>query len=253
MKKIGICFLCLFLSSCSPSQDSNSTLVISNMIMAIAAILTAIIGAIAIFQETIRGWFYHPKLSVTIDSEPPDCQKTYIRLPDEMVDLARMRRIDSYYFRIKVSNSGNVPAENVEVFADELMKKAEDGKLVTVNTFLPMNLSWSHVGWLFFPTINPETYKHCDIFHIIDPKGRRYVEAEDTQWSDIPQELTIISFDTIVKPNALSHLVPVGAYQLKLTIAAKNAKSVTKTFHINLTGQWFENEHDMLTKGVSIS
>lgn len=37
---------------------------------------TIILAAVAIFQDTIRGWVYHPTLRATIKTGPPDCVMT---------------------------------------------------------------------------------------------------------------------------------------------------------------------------------
>jgi hypothetical protein len=34
---------------------------------------TLALAVVAIFQDTIRGWFFHPTLDAAIQTKPPDC------------------------------------------------------------------------------------------------------------------------------------------------------------------------------------
>ena len=214
------------------------------------AFLTLILAVIAIFQDYIRSWLVCPKLDVSIDVKPPDCQK--IRLHPDAEN--REAFVDAFYLRLKVKNQGNQQAEKVEVFAAKLCKQQADGEFKEVDSFLPLNLVWSHIGQLFYPSISPETYKHCDLAHVLDPQKRVEFsrQGEDAIWDGIPRENTILSFDTIVKPHTLSHLVPFGKYQLTILVAAANAKPIKKILEISLTGTWYSDEQRMLRDGIGI-
>lgn len=235
-----------------------------NFLAALGAIALAII---AIFQDPIRKKIMSPKLVISMTMEPPDCHKAKLTyqhsvpinvfprkpinsiIPPHTIQTAEA---DVYYFRIRVNNYGKAKAKNVEVFASELSKLKADGTYKTRGSFLPMNLRWAHMDSMFFPSINPGTYKHCDIFHIVDPNARKDVPGEDKSWSNISKESNILSFDTIVKPLTLNYLVPEGKYQLKIIIAAENSDPIKETLEINNTGEWFDNETKMLYEGIAI-
>ena len=214
------------------------------------AVLTLILAVVAIFQDKIRSWLVRPKLDVSIEVRPPDCQK--IRLhpdPDNREAFA-----DAYYLRLKVKNQGNQQAEVVEVFATKLCKQQADGEFREVDTFLPMNLVWAHTNQVFFPSISPDMYKHCNLAHILDP-GKRIDfsrQGEDAIWDGIPRENTILSFDTMVRSHTLGHLVPYGKYQLTIIVAAANSKPVKKNLEISLSGNWYNEEQQMLRDGIGV-
>lgn len=44
----------------------------------VVAVGTLLVAGVAVFQETIRGWFYQPKLRVSIKTEPPDCVSCHL-------------------------------------------------------------------------------------------------------------------------------------------------------------------------------
>jgi len=202
---------------------------------------------IALFQDKMRAWIMQPKLDISIDVKPPDCLKIPIRsyTQGEPSVVA-----DAYYLRLRVLNKGGQKAESVEVFAASLLRRQADDTFKEMGTFLPMNLVWADYGKVFFPAISPDMYRHCDLTHIVDPKKRGQFTAEDKQWPNVPVEKTILSLETAVKPNTLSHLLPPGKYHLVILVAAANAKPVKKTIELSLTGDWYDDEQKMFQDGV---
>jgi hypothetical protein len=240
---------------------------IINLVTAIGTAVAAIVAlAIAVFQDRMRTWFMRPKLDVSIDLCPPDCHKTKMRyrhslrgyfeggvsLQRDPKEWPREKEVDTYYFRLRVKNSGSQKAEWVEVFAARLSKKQADGSYKSVDSFLPMNLVWSHCREVFLPAISPGTYKHCDLAHILDPRDRGRISGEDTAWPNVPPAKTVLSLDTFVQPYTRSYLLPFGTYYLTLIVAAANVKAITKTLEITLTGDWYDNEQEMLGQGIGI-
>ena len=237
----------------------------TDWIIAAGTIVMAVVAVIAIFQDKIRAWLLRPILKVSISVAPPDSHKTKYHFTTEQwitsgsspvysetgkIEISR--ETDAYYFRLRIENSGNHKAESVEVFATELSRRQADGLFKVVDSFLPMNLAWSHVHWIFFPAISPDTYKHCDLAHIINPQMRSAIQLEDSTWPNISPEKTILSFDTIVKPYTKNFLVPPGTYRLVISVAAANSKPVNKTLEITLTGDWYDDEQKMLGEGIGI-
>lgn len=232
---------------------------IADWIIALGTLALVIVAIFALFQDKIRALMIRPKLTVSVNINPPDCHKTKFNFNKEIVTSFETEEkmivqdsADVYYFRLRVSNSGNEKAASAEVFAAGLSKQQADGTYKAVDSFLPMNLVWSNIRTLFFPVISPGTYKHCDLAHVIDPKKRSLIPVEETEWSNIPSERTILSFDTFVKPNILSHLVPYGKYHLTIIVAAENANPITKVLEIMLTGDWYDEEDKMLGEGISV-
>ena len=237
----------------------------TNWIVAAGTLVMSIVAIIAIFQDKIRAWLLRPKLQISILVASPDCHKTKYHFSTEKQftsgsaapipatgHMEVFLETEAYYFRLRVANSGNQKAESVEVFATELSRRLADGTFKVVDSFLPMNLVWSHVHWIFFPAISPGTYKHCDLAHVINPQMREHVPLEDDKWPNVSPEETILSFDTIVKPYTKNYLVCPGTYRLVLTVAAANSKPISKTFEITLTGNWYDDEQRMLGEGIGI-
>jgi len=236
---------------------------IADWIVAAGTVVLALVAIIAIFQDRIRMWLLRPRLQLEMNLKPPDCHKTKMHyryeyrggvsiLPSDPREIPRSQIVDTYYFRLRISNVGNVKAESVEVFAADLYGLQADGTYETVDSFLPMNLVWSHYRNVFLPAISPGTYKHCDIGHVIDPEHRSSIPEEDKDWPNINPDEAIFSFDTAVKPFTLSYLIPPGKYKLSIIVAASNAKPISKTLEINVTGNWYDEERKMLSSGIGI-
>jgi hypothetical protein len=213
------------------------------------AIGTLALAVLAVFQDTVRGWFYHPALDASIDTQPPDC----VAVPVTTLDGRQIA--DAVYLRIWVKNIGTRTARSVEVYASELLRKRTDDTWERVHEFPPMNLRWSNVHVIFFPNIVPGTGKHCDLGHITDPAARSNAALrEDNPRLNLTDQETSLAFDLIMSPNHKGHIIGPGDYQLKILIAAENSRHpIEKTISLSLKGRWFADETRMLRDGVGVS
>lgn len=202
--------------------------------------IALLLGIAGVFQDWIRGCFKKPKLHISIKMGPPDCHKTSFYQKD--VD----RKIcDTYYFRFRVENDGNYYAENVEAMVSEVYIKRDDG-YVKLDSFLPLNLLWSHYGQLNVPKIQPKLFKHLDFGHILESKYA-YLERSEINKANI-----FFAFDVAVKPNTGSHVLLPGDYKIKIIFAGNNLKPQEKTYHLILGDRWDDNEQEMLQENISI-
>src|SRR5450755_1028384 len=113
----------------------------------LVAIGTLVLAAVAVFQDTIRSWFYRPSLCVSIKTAPPDCVSVPFTNKDSGEFIA-----DCIYMRLRIENTGNATAKNCEVYAQELRRQRADGAWERVSAFPPMNLKWANIGTIYFPT-----------------------------------------------------------------------------------------------------
>jgi hypothetical protein len=212
----------------------------------VVALGTLVLAAVAVFQQTIRGWFYQPCLRVSVKTEPPDCLWVPFTTPDGTFVA------DSIYLRLWVENAGNIMARNVEVYAKELRQKRTEGTWERVGAFPPMNLKWANWGTICFPSIAPEMGKHCDLGHIVDPAHRQQLH-EDAPRLNLTSQQTSLAFDLMAAPNHRGHIIGPGEYQLDILVAAENTRPVKRTIAISLKGTWDSDETRMLRDGVGLS
>jgi hypothetical protein len=206
---------------------------------------TFVLAVVAVFQETIRSWFYNPSFHVSIKTEPPDC----VAVPFTERDGTFVA--DSIYLRLWVENIGNATAKNVEVYAKELRMQRADGAWERVGAFPPMNLKWANVGTIYFPGIAPEMGKHCDVGHIVDPE-RRNLLRENAPRLALNNQQPSLAFDLMAAPNHRGHIIGPGEYQLEIQVAAENVPPIKRTITISLRGTWYADETRMLRDGVGV-
>lgn len=238
-------------------MNAEWVLAISTVGLAVATLLVFIV---AVFQDRIRLWFTHPELEVSIRTAPPDCHKVPMfgfTRGGASISNGTVKQVfvaNAYYLRLRIKNRGNDKAEFVEVLLDTLSRQQADGAFGPVESFLPLNLYWSNIREAYMPVIYPDTFKLCDLGHIIDPPNREVAgEGEHRNWEGFSDDQTILSLETSIRSTTMSHLIPPGIYKMRIIIAAANAKPIRKTLEINLAGKWYEDEREMLEQGIGIT
>jgi len=208
---------------------------------------TLVVAAVAVFQETIRAWFYQPCFSVSVKTEPPDCVWAPFKQPNGTLVC------DSVYLRLWIENKGNATARNVEVYAKGLRRRRADNTWERVAAFPPMNLKWANLlgGQIYFPIISPEMGKHCDVAHVADAANR--AALGETPPAPYPTNRTAMAFDLMVAPDHRGHIVGLGEYELEVLVAAENARPLRKLVKLGLTGDWHADEQRMLRDGFGIA
>ncbi len=209
---------------------------------------------VALFKDEIIQWWRRPKLSARIKLSPPDCSKTQLNYVVQKIALT-YGRAECYYLRLWIENRGKTRAEQVQVYASKLWKRAADGSFNLIESFLPMNLKWAHgqpppnSPEIFADGISPDMGKHCDLGHVVDPDHRLDV-GHDLE--GLRKDQTILALDLEVAPNTLTHLIGPGEYRLQIRIAGGNCSPITKIIELTLTGQWFADQSRMFTDGLGI-
>jgi len=224
----------------------------------VTAIATLLLAALAIFQDSLRRLLTRPKVELHTRPQPPEC------LPTEWLCVRTFRKINPvsnerfdetiqlalpcYYFRLRVTNSGNCEAREVEVFAKDLKRHSESrGEFDDVARFSPMNLLWADVRQPFLHVLSPKLPKLCDLAHAIAPSKRDYLGHRLQGVSD---DHVILALDLQVEPNSKGHLLGPGFYRLTLVLAAANAPPREYQLDITITGDWYEEPDRMFTDGI---
>src|SRR5262249_47485666 len=149
-------------------------------------------------------------------------------------------------------NVGNASAKNAEVYALQLRRRRADDSWEQVRTFAPMNLRWSDIDQMYFPSIAADTRKHCNVAHVTDPAQRVWI-GEEVARLKLTDEECNMAFDVVSKPNHQGHIVGPGDYELDILVSAENARPDKRTVRLSLRGPWHDEEGRMLRDGVGIS
>lgn len=197
------------------------------------------VGTIALFHSRIWNYFAGPKLDIALNLAPPDCHRTEIEGPEVPGRIKMRVRKPCYYFRFRIYNHGESLAKHVEVIIEELWRRSfETGPLVRDETFLPLNLVWSHMRSMGAqdPTViirqNVQPFgifKFCDLGYVVDGNP-------------------LFFFDFFLQPFARPNYENPGIYKIKIVASASNSRPTTRWFQIQWTGDWAETEEEMFTQ-----
>lgn len=217
--------------------DSAVATAIGTWILAVAAFL-------AVLYEPMKNKWYRPRLSASVEAKPPDCVKIpYVKKTAAGIVSAEAQ---SYYVRFRIRNKGRKnPAEGVMVYLENV-EVLDQGDSRDVPTYIPLPLAWSNLpGHLFYPKINRGLDIHCDIGFILHPGGRRGFEPDNISPIGVTNDDLYMCWDTIVKPNSGSSLVPPGEYRLSIKVTASNATPIAVKAKIHVPEKWIDSESDM--------
>ncbi|MGO9112445.1 MAG: hypothetical protein ACLP9L_24710 [Thermoguttaceae bacterium] len=214
------------------------------------AVATLLAVLVALFKEDIASFRRKPKLRLTARVAPPDTHKLpcFFGNPSNSVDV--------YFLRVWIQNEGSARAEKVQVFVAGLCRKAATGTFSVVDSFLPMNLRWTHASdspsgvEIFAEGISPGMGKHCDLARVVDPRGQ--AEFGDDHPRAKPGQ-TVLALATEVQPTNKSYLLVPGTYRLELRVAGANCRPRSFTVELTLTGQWYAEEEQMYRDGLGLS
>lgn len=226
--------------NCDPS--------LTDWLQAIGTIGAVIAAFIFYFWDRISNWWNRPILDITINFRPPYCHRfRWIRENAGRVVM----QVHCYWFRMTVSNDGNVTARNVEVVVIQVRRKVGDG-WEQVAEFLPSNLAWTHISQQYMPLLLPRTRKEVELGRILDPAARLDFEGESIPGVNWSSALTLFHIELTVNPVTGYNILRPGAYELTLVVGAENCRPVTKSFILNLSGDWEVDEAQMFRKGIEI-
>jgi len=218
----------------------------------VSTVITLCAILVALFREEIRNWWHHPTLTAQIRLSPPDCHKYEVWV--ENPEAESPRHGNGYFFRMWIQNDGRLRAEKVQVFISRLQRQQADGRFRNVDTFLPMNLLWSHSTpesppEVFAEGISPGMGKHCDFGCIVDPELRTLLQFPNPP--DFNEKETLLGLHLEVGSSPLGQ-VPKGKYRFFFKISAANSRPVEKCWEVTLTGLWREDEQAMFSEGIGI-
>src|SRR4051794_25685741 len=101
----------------------------------LTAIGTILVAVIAVFQEWFKRLLIRPNLVLNARVARPNAEK-FVWDDDP--------HSGTYYFRLAVTNEGNVEARNVQLYLASVERYRQEGSYEVVERFSPMNLRWTH-------------------------------------------------------------------------------------------------------------
>jgi len=221
---------------------------------------TLFLAFVALFKDTVLMWIQKPKIDIKFELRPPDCFKSQIihqqsKQIGQKVEIRR-EKFYMFYYRLRIINNGKSPVKYVEVTIRDIRKK-KGNSFERLDFALDDNLDWfsssliqGRANIMYYKFISPNTFKHCELGHILDPSKRNLVPFEDNKL--FREDETIFSFNVMTRYLSLYHLIEPGIYRFKISVAGENFDALEKEYEMEITGKWSENEDKMLNEGLKL-
>ena len=142
-----------------------------------------------------------------------------------------------YYWRLEARNLRRTPARNVYIGLGDMYESTDNGWQKSPS-WNPMNLVWSHLNGTHYGSIaTGDPPRHCDLCHVLEPRGGA----------------TLLAFDTEVEPTSQSNMVRKwGYYRFPVAIGAENARTRSYVVEVFFSGKWFDDETEMQARSVKV-
>jgi hypothetical protein len=205
---------------------------------------TLILAATAfIAPYAIERWkhkFFAPRLRLEFFHRAPYCHRTKVRASSGTFPVD--------YSRFVVVNEGKSQAEQCEAVLEMIRKENSLGESEEWVGFSPVSLRWSGVRSSKYVAIQPGRRIFCDIGRIHHPQHEpkseyKDINAEEEKKNKFFFELWqtfFVQWDCLVP----------GKYQIEITVYSSNSKKVSKKFKLVWSGNWKDEESDMLKELV---
>jgi len=200
---------------------------------------TLVLAFVAVFQEWLKRLFVRPRLQLKAMVSRPDCHKTKFSMG-----------ADVYYFRLRIENTGNDAARDVQVYLASVDRQRADKQYEAVKRFTPMSLKWAILDQPTLPVLLASMPpRFCNLGHVTDPKQRRSV-AEDL--TGLREDSPVLALELEAIPNNRGHLLEPGIYKFGLKLAASNHPVRHYDLGVDFKGIWLDDEDQLLRDGFGM-
>ena len=182
-------------------------------------ISTLILAFVALFKDSFWQFILKPIIDVKFDLSSPDCFKCEL---DQIEKEKTINTMNIFKYILRIINKGKRQAKNVEIIIQDIMKK-KGITFYRIDSFLSDNLDWPSSSTrtnaeakIYYDFIFPNTFKHCELGHILDPEKRHLISSENNPKLPIKEkDETIFSFNVVTRYNNLYYLIAPGTYRVK--------------------------------------
>jgi hypothetical protein len=180
------------------------------------------IVALALCGDQIKDWWYGPKLKLSVQLEPPFCQ----------------RLSSGTWFRVKIENTGKTAARGVEVWIVDLSRHVQG--VFLSQDLVPVPLMWTHTGKTTADSVNPSFHRYADLGSLNQTPTQIY--GNPTGYFRVA--LPFVTMDTY------SNLEP-GSYAGRFAVTASNVPVRYWCFRFEVPEPAMPTEAEAL-KGVNL-
>lgn len=210
-------------------------------------IFTIIIAGFALLVSILslfKDYIFRAKVDYQFKIISPNCHKTKI-----LYQFSNGAQ-PCYYYRLKVESKNWIAPEKLELMITRKWYKKGDNFILD-DTFLPMSLNWSHYGKPVLDNIAPKLFKFCDFGSIIHPDYQNLLVNDFG--IKLEQGGVALSMNLEVQPFTGTHILIPGIYKFEFALSGKNVSKKMKTFGIDFSDYWRDEENDMLNHCLKVT
>ena len=209
----------------------------ATLFLGFVALLVALIGPY--IGDIFKRRFIAPRLHIEFRNESPYCHLTKLKSPDN--------EYYTYYFCFAVENRGKSAARSCEVVLEEVCTADDKNEFHPVKQFWPTNLMLQGNERVHINPGRPPIY--VAIGHISEPICQKNCEPPYSIVSDRSDFHRFI-FDFPIGQRLFFKIDSrsSGRHIFKVVIIGENFKPIRKQFELCWSGNWTEDEAQMLQK-----
>jgi len=175
-------------------------------------------------------WFRRARLTMEIRNQLPDAVLAEMKNP-----LAGTTSGNVFYLRIRVSHTRGNAAENVTIMATKLWRLGTSDEPEPMETFLPLDLAWSHVEGSTM-RIPRKLFRFCDLGFFARPEGSH----QKCFW------VTTLGTSYPAVGNPPRNFLPPGRYEIELQLSGDNTDTIRKQWRLGFGSDWSDDEARLL-------
>ena len=190
----------------------------------LCAIGPIILGTIAIYGDKIKSALIKPKLTISVNRESP-CVEL---ITNDVSSSSHSNSCLSYFIvRVKVENTGSIPARNCVAMAQKVWKMDDNGTYIEYKKFAPTQFLWFNDQKEY--TIPREIQSYLEIIRIKKTELNTDNSAEHTESGDNNKSLIYLSIPESGKKGVFVRLGS-GKFIISIVIFAEDRKCSDEKF-----------------------
>jgi len=208
------------------------------------AFATFFLAAVAALQDLIRDALKKPRLVIKYRQEPPMFRRSAKRfLVGEQVIVG-----PCFDIHLLLANEGKGRARDVEAYLVAIWQyDYSDGRLKPLSDFWPVRLRYDSEGTRSIDLIPESQPEYWNLAYIPNPKLVTYLKGDN--FVDVPGaegDWIRVYLDLLDHPFYQPNMLVPGRWVLKVSVYSENARRADAFLDIRWTGQWHDDEKQML-------
>jgi len=206
----------------------------------ISSIVALVIAVVGIFQDRIRRALMGARLKAEFEMKSPFIFQKY------SFDTGKGIPIESFYFRVGVTNHGSSSASKTTVTLAEIQKRDEEtGVWKGLDWFVPINLDWCHGVGFEYPEIHPGSTAYFDL-GLSSCSAKDLVSFFGARLGEPDLKKFYLATSRIDAVHA-GYSLPEAHYRMRIHLSAANCCPLEVNFEFLYAPGWSSDTSELIT------